>query len=159
MLTKEFLKALKQADTIAMRFYNGKHTLEASKRVRDGVYGDHTVNASLEVDGRVTDYGKMSSGKVESAFCYIGTAKYEPAIQTILALLRANDSIQIEWIANNDSENLKNAGFCQDEVKLIVTRQAAKPKVLTFHIDSQVAPVDSSARICGRGPSTLAVTS
>jgi len=160
MLTKEFLKALKQADTICFRLNDGKHTLEASKRVNDGVYGDHTVRADLSIDGFVRDYGK-NGGQIDTAFCYLGSAKYIPEIQTILTLLRAGDHIKVMWIANNDSEVLTNAGFCQDEVRLIVTRQAAsgRSKVLNFLIDSQVSPINSSARICRRGPSTLAVAS
>ncbi len=151
MLTKEYLKALKQAETICFRLTNGKHTIEASKKVSDGIYGDHTVNADLEVDGRITDYGK-NGGEISEAFGYIGSAKFCPEIQTLISFLRAGDQLKLEWIANNDSEVLTKAGFCQDELKLLVTRESktGKVSVLTFHIDSQVSPIDSSSRICLR---------
>ena len=86
MLTKEYLKALKQADTVCFRLHGGKHTIEPSKRVRDGVYGDHDVRADFEVSGRIADYGK-NGGEILDAFCFIGSAKFEPEIQTVIGFL------------------------------------------------------------------------
>jgi len=154
MLTKEFIKALKQADTICLRFSTGHHTIEASKRVNDGVYGDRTASANLVINGIFDDYGKPHlNGQIETCFCYLSTVNYMPHVQTMLSLLRPNDELTAKWVANNDSENLTKAGMACDQVFLQIKRTSKAGKVtwLEFFIDETVTMANSTARTCRRG--------
>ena len=153
MLTKEHIKALKQATTICLRFADGVHTIEPSKKVKDGVYGEHEVRATIEVDGYVTDYGKNAKDSpIIKAWAYFGSCKFMPELQSVIGLLRAGDSVSLQWVANNDSETLNNAGFCNDSVSIRITRptKGKQPKIMQFLVDEQVSPIGSTARMCQR---------
>ena len=58
-------------------------------------------------------------------------------------MLRAGDELTLHWVANNDNENMRNAGFVSDQLFLQIQR---KKQRLTFHIDT-FCGLDNSARM------------
>ena len=153
MLTKEHIKAIKQATTVSFRYSDGKHTIEPSVEVNDKVYGRHELRANIEVSGQFNDYGKNSRElPIRECFAYCGSAKFIPELQSVIGLLRAGDKLTLVWTANNDSETLIDAGFSHDSLSLMIHREtkSGRPKVMQFTIDDSVCPINSTARMCRR---------
>ena len=152
-ITKEQIKAIRQADTVCFRFSEGNHTIEASKRIKDTVFGDTTASAYIPVSGRLNAYGNKQ-GDIYEAFYYLGSCKFDPTWQTIANLMRADDDITLLWIANNDSEALTEKGVFVDELKIIITRGK---KTMTFYVYSG-AYTHNSSRMCRRNTMSLVET-
>ena len=157
-LTKDNLKAIRQATDICFRFADGfnagKHTIEPSKRIKDPVYGETSARAVIDVSGRLEAYGNKQ-GDIYEAFYYLGSCKFDPVWQTIISLMRADDDVTLLWLANNDSEAMTEHGVFNDELRIVITRGK---KTLTFSVYSGTY-TNQTARMCRRNLTELSVAS
>ena len=149
-ITKEQIKAIRQANDICFRFKNGEHTIEASKRIKDTVYGDTTARADIPVSGQLHAYNPYGNkqGDISGAFYYLGSCKFDPVWQTIISLLRADDDITLVWSANNDSEAMVDHGVFNDQLNITVVRGK---KTMEFCVFSGTY-TSQTARMCTRDP-------
>lgn len=106
-----------------------------------------TVSGSI---GGYTDSGGMWHVDREdtqaTAFYMVHSARFVPTWVTIASLLTAGESVSLGWVADNNSENLRNVGFHADELRLTATKGKRKR---VFGIADQVGP-DNSARMIRR---------
>ena len=160
-LAAEDVAALRVADAVTFHTFRGRGYVRAHKRVGPGrdVFTAREQRLYPDPDGRErlreigADYALASAERPGAlaatqwaAFYMIGMAQYVPSWQTIAALLRTGDVLQLAWLADNNSDNIRDAGLHADELRLHVMRSG---RVMTFQIAHSVTP-DNSARMIHR---------
>lgn len=65
--------------------------------------------------------------------------------ETITGLMRAGDSVRLSWLAGNNSDVLRKAGFHCDELRLSIHR--GESRVMRFLITRSVGPHNSARMI------------
>jgi len=173
-LTADDIAAFKLADSVTFHHYEGRSFIRAHL---DNTSGERIFTAReqrlfqserdsndrhREITCDVTMYGysqngfeswNLESAPGASAFHYGFAAKYDKPWQTIAGLLRAGDRLRLEWVADNNNDNVRGVGFHCDELRLIVVRTNkrtdASHDTMTFRIVTQVGP-DNSARLIRR---------
>src|SRR3990167_8547205 len=127
VLTRDHIKALRDADTVCFRS-NGKTTIEASKKFKHGLYGE--IDHTLPIETRQHD--SNSSNAFESLLF----ARYDHAWQTIVSCLRPGDTLHLQWAKDHGTNNYcESAGLHADRLYLHVLR---KDKRLTFTVAQSV---------------------
>lgn len=107
----------------------------------------------VTVSGSISGYGKHGGGwRVDSddvtasAFHMITSARFAPTWVTIAALLTAGETVALEWIADNNTENHDSVGFHCDQLQLTATKGK---RTRVFSVAERVGP-DNSARMIRR---------
>ena len=127
-ITKDFLKDIKSASAIVIRFDGKFSTIDLFFK-SDGVESKRTVY----------EYG--DSGKIRGCWYVALYPDMNYAENTIFSLLKAGDKIQFN-IRKNGHESLINAGFTVHDLMLNVTRFKKNgdfSKNMAFQFDSQTS--------------------
>lgn len=141
-LTAIQLAALRKCDDIVFRHKMGRSTIEAIKRAKPTATQPfhQEVVVIIPVKHRLTDYGsderRMPDGRFDG-FQSAACMRFNPELQTILALLRTGDTLELDWqhLAQS-SPALLEAGVFIDTLNLRVSRANRKPgdAALVFHV-------------------------
>jgi hypothetical protein len=149
-LDRDDVKALRNADAVCFRIYQGVPTIECIKKDRDE-FGGLERRRDITVEGSISHAYWSIDERVEftSAFCMFSSARFTEQWRTVCDLLRVGDSLKIEFRADHGTNgNLKDANLHADELYLRVERgEGANRKRLYFFLESQVSP-SNSARMC-----------
>ena len=148
-LSKDALAFLRKATGVSFHTNPsiGQNHILATQRLRDG----SEIELRIQLENTSSTVYK-SSQRFHSGFCYICSAQYDLAFQTTLKMLRPGDGLTLHWVANNDTENMRDAGFVSDQLFLTVSR---KSRTYTFHVDT-VTGLDNTARMVKTKPKQLA---
>lgn len=142
-LTKQELRALRNADDIVFRFFNGKHTIEPIRRADHSDTG-FEQRIEIEVGGSVENLDWHSTAVVTSGFEMVNASQFNKEMRTIVGFLKVGDVLELKWVANNNSENMVRAGLVADELRLEVRRGK---KVFYFNLEYSITPANSLARL------------
>jgi hypothetical protein len=158
-LTQQDIRALRHADSIVFRQYNGQGTMEAIKdgsHTPDGFEQKHYVYVECGIadygnDGSLTEDGYVRLTP-ETATCFHmeNTPQYDQAVTTILRRLGTGDTLRLVWTRDNNSEIIRNAGLHVDSVKLEVSKKGDPKRRETYLVDVAVT-YDNSARMIRQG--------
>ena len=149
-LTTENIKALRNADWVRFRWDGTTTKADAHKSTtRDGFPDEVEVDIPV-LDSKFTVYERNGdSGRTDptSAVGVISTARYHELWQSVARILRKGDRLQPHFIANNTTENLRDAGLTHDEFRLMVLRGPIdKLVVMSFWLEDEITPPNSRAR-------------
>lgn len=154
-ITKVDIAAMKKASDICFRKMRGTigSTIECNKEVKRTEANPFSTRETiiLRCSDRFHSYADAMHMKIYdikkenlwSAFEMIHSPAFCEEWQTICACLKAGDILSLEWIADNQSGYLVEAGLHRDHLKLIVDRS---DKRLVFSIRESVCQ-DNSARM------------
>lgn len=145
-VTAQHVRALKHADSIVFRHYEGQTTVEAH---RDGA---HTSTGFADVvtiyaESTVTDYGRETSWQPADAYtCFHmeHASQFAPVAATLVGRIAAGDTLRLEWIRDNNNDLTRAAGLHVDELRIVITKKNGKRE--TYTVDVQVS-LDNSARM------------
>ncbi|RMD62212.1 hypothetical protein D6833_07175 [Candidatus Parcubacteria bacterium] len=88
--------------------------------------------------------GELLSARAARTHCH-----QDGQWQAFVRVLRPGDRLTVVWRIGNDSDVLREAGLTQDMCLLRVWRTERNRNVsLEFLLDTTIAPVDSSVRMC-----------
>jgi hypothetical protein len=107
------------------------------------------ITVTGSIGGYTNDGGGWSVDRDDTraaAFYMVHAAQFAPTWATIAALLSPGEAVALEWIADNNTEILQNAGLHSDELRLTATKGKRKR---VFGVATQVGP-DNSARMIRR---------
>lgn len=173
-LTADDLAALRHADDVVFHVVKGESyvfvTIDGPASGTAGVYTareqrlfPNTRDVLIGGRGRridtaasVVGYGDDSDGRRWSLSTFPGATcsalLSAPTVnktwRTVVGLLRTGDRIVPEWLADNNSENVRRAGMHTDELTLRVQRGDRED--MYFPLMHRVGP-DDSARMIQRG--------
>lgn len=163
-LTQDDLKALRQADKVCFRLYDGVATVEAcldrglaaepriltaaQQRLFPEVgHLDGERMRKIVVGGSVRWYDAVAGRSTlegSSAFSMISSAQYTRAWVTVVHLLKAGDVLHLDFEGDAHSNGYtRSAGLHVDTLLLNVRRGS---RALTFQVDSRVTP-NNTARM------------
>lgn len=150
-LESQHLRALRNADRIVFRTYEGRSTVEA---IRDGRNTPSGFEDTVTVDAgeTFTDYGASHSSQSAdgySAFHMEHSAQHAPVLRTVLRHLRPGDTLTLHWVRDNNSETHRDTGLHADELRLIVRTRKGTGPLDEYLIESAVR-LDNSARLVRR---------
>jgi hypothetical protein len=100
---------------------------------------------TIRCQGRCTDYGDgdRRSGEGYTAF-HLDMFAHTTEWQSIAATLRAGDTVTLHWVASNNSDVTRGAGFVRDELRICF---GAGSRTRTFLVDVQVGPRNSARMV------------
>lgn len=140
-------RALRSADSVVFRLYQGQATVEGIQRgdrTTSGFDQTHTVFAETSVrDFGAASYCVGAEGYTGFVMFHSGAA-YNATLATLIDAMAVGSTLRLEWTRGNDNENNRQVGWVRDELHLVVT--SAKGKASTFLVDVQVGP-DNTARM------------
>jgi hypothetical protein len=173
-LTREHLKALRNAHDIIVRFHgehfqyhDGKEPLphtfaDCKKEVDPGDgYGKRELHVEVPLEpARFVVYTERSAteGDVANSRTPVSHALWilhsrwndSPEYTLVHHILRVGDRVTPVWVCNNNSENVRNAGLTVDEFRVEIMRgpvdEPSKCKRLVVLLDTVAIPPHSSAR-------------
>src|SRR5689334_16673613 len=96
-LTSQDVRAIRSADSVVFRLYNGEATIEAIRdgdKTADGFEQKHVVF----VGSSVVDYGRdhtWQAGDKYSCFAHEGAAQYSQTWPSIAAQLKVGDEVTL----------------------------------------------------------------
>lgn len=96
-LTKDQVKAIKQADSVVFRFDAGNGSVRLTKEAKDATYGS-AYDATMEIPITVGIIGKSQGAN--KACCVITSAQFAETWRTVAHLLKAGDKLSAEFQAN-----------------------------------------------------------
>lgn len=152
-LTKNDVKAIRQADMVSFHRVGGENTLQLSKRVRDaGPFDDRERTHDIAVQATLRGYrGDDERPDMSGARCFamIQTAQYCDRWQTVAKLVRTGDVLELEWTANDSNGYLRaalsnGAALSHDKMYLHICRDGRR--ALSFYLADSICP-DNSARM------------
>jgi hypothetical protein len=168
VLSTEDIAALRMARAVTFHHYQGRafirahvapsgHPATFTRRAQILFPEESSIPRErcreIQVSGSIAGYTDSGGGwRVDgddtraTAFYMIHAAQHVPAWVTIAALLSPGEAVSLGWLADNNTENLQNAGFHCDELQLTTTKGKRKR---VFAIATQVGP-DNSARMIRR---------
>lgn len=143
-------RALRSADSVVFRLYQGQATVEGTLRgdkTSSGYDQTHTVFAETSVrDYSAEHYAVGAEGYTGFVMFHSGVA-YNAVLSTLVDAMALGSTLRLEWTRGNDNENNRQVGWVRDELRLVVT--SPKGKVSTHLVDVQVGP-DNTARMVKR---------
>lgn len=155
-VTAQDKRALRNADSIVFRLYQGQATIEANrdgKHTRDGFDAKHTIYVG---GAHVTDYSReqtyvpANEQHRYSGFHMEHSAQYSDTCRTLVERLRIGGTASLRWIRNNSSPLTQEAGLVMDELFLVVNHPAREtgksPRPDVYLVDTLVSR-DNSARM------------
>lgn len=173
VLTADDLAALKLADSVSFHHstpdnggpvirlhlvggYSDVPRIFTAKEQRvfpmSGILGDRDRYREIAVESSAYGYGADGRSGFRSddrprlaCFEMIHSAQVSDTWGTIVRLLKSGDRLTLSWIADNNTDNVRNSGLHNDELRLFVCR-AGQQKPYVFHVASSVCP-DNSARM------------
>lgn len=170
-LTAEDVAALRECESVSFHHRLGNAYIRAmldtvldqrtySKRqqklfpeTRDTGSGDRA--RIIGVASSIYAYSETGSGTgwtdrtepAASCFGSITSARHSDIWPTIASLIRPDDQLHLRWIANNESDRLREAGLHYDQLRLTIHRGQRK---LTFALADQISPANSLVRMIRR---------
>lgn len=156
-LTKEQVKFLRRPlETVVFRFSNGRTTLE----VKDKATG---AELTLDCKFHYDSYGRGNGVNCKSAFAMIHTPSFTWEWLTVVKLLKAGDSIELDWMAdghsnqytksatgNDSKEGIYYEELHIDNLRLHILRKDSKDRLqreLTFQLIYGACPNNSARMI------------
>ncbi len=173
-LDAEALAALRAADSLSFHTHDGRAFIRAYReRGSGGVYTAREQRLfpdardfawsrfrEIETNFFASGYGdgstSWSTGWGEgaprlAAYASISGKDYgDGTWPTIAQALRPGDTLSLSWVADNNSDVIRDAGLHTDRLTLRVTRgYGDKRKQYAFHVDERTS-LDNSARMIRR---------
>lgn len=152
-------RALRHADRIVFRLYQGQATIEAYLEPRNprnstGFEQKHTIYVG---GTHVSDYGKTYSwvsaedGHRYSGFHMESSSQFSPMVRTLIDRLRVGGHVALHWRRDNLNGPTRDAGIVVDDLFLHVTPPAAKtaqvPAPPDVYMVRTFVGLDNSARM------------
>jgi hypothetical protein len=167
-LSAEDVAALRMADTVTFHHYQGcafirayvrpsGHPATRTQRAQilfpEGPETSGERAREIPVSGSISGYTERGSmwhvdrtDTDAAAFHWIHSAHFVPTWVTVAQLLAAGETLTLLWIADNNSQDLRNAGLHHDALEI----KAVKGKrTRVYKICDQVT-LDNSARMIRR---------
>lgn len=148
-VTKEYKKALKNADTVCFRLLeSGQSQLEIYKKLNiDGFESESrmTIKVGTKTDIYEGGIGANYKYEIEKAFSSIHYSYDDLKWQTVVNFLKNDDEIYLEWIAGNNSNILDENNLSSDIISVKVKRN--DKFVGLFQMDDSVTHKQSLARM------------
>jgi hypothetical protein len=149
-ITAQDTRALRSADKIVYRRYNGQDTIEATRdgaKTADGFDQSHTVY----VGGMVQDYERQDgwpAGRREyQCFEMCHSAQYSNVNKSALARIAKGDRVALVWTAGNNNDLVRDANLHVDMLTLSITKPNGKRE--HYLLDVSVSR-DNTARMVRR---------
>lgn len=170
-LTSEDIAALRAADNVTfhhLRKSDGPHSIRAylraygeppiytarQQRLFPESFASYERMRSIAVESQASGYSTSGMGEWSTSYgaetdvrAFASVSTINPSIRTMLGLLRAGDVITLEWVADNNTDALRDAGMHSDFLRLHV--RGAKGRDLSFYVSGSVGP-DNTARMVRR---------
>ena len=169
-LSKEDVAALRMATAVTFHYFRGFSFIRAhldpigqpfTRREQilfpEKYAGSRNQSREIPVSSSVTGYtARGGTWRVDpedtqaAAFYMIHSAQYAETWSTVAALLTTGQVVSLRWIADNNTDVLRDAGLHADELRLKTSYTSITDKrTRVFHIGAQVSP-DNSARMIRR---------
>jgi hypothetical protein len=149
-IDRDDLNAIRKADSVVFRHYQGVATIECIKRDRDE-FGDKERRRDIVVAGSIShsSWNYEDRESFSSACTSITSAGFHEGWRTINAALRIGDSLKLEFRADEGTNGyVKDANLHADELWLRVERgEGAKRNRLFFLLDSTICPSNSARMV------------
>jgi hypothetical protein len=97
-----------------------------------------------------TDHDSWS--QAPECFYMSHSAKYDHALQTVIASLRVGETLRLNWTADNNNDHVREAGLHVDQLELVVAlpeREGTPRRFRTYRITTAVC-ADNTARMIHR---------
>ncbi len=154
-LNKMDIKALQQCDTVSFhRIRTGSrmdNLIAATKRLKNnGPFDDrerkHTITCTATIRVFKNDDVFASSSQDATCFACIVTAQYCEEWQSIVSILKAGDTVSLEWVGgdNNCYMNRQTEKLYHDRLFLCIKR---KDKKMKFHVCNSICPNNTARMI------------
>lgn len=150
------LRALRSADSVVFRLYQGQATIEANRDARNSPDGFDAKSVIYAGGERVSDYtrtgdndgyamgNRRNGGRGYAAFHMEHSGpKYSRDLATLISRLAVGNTVKLEWVRGNDSELTREAGIVRDELRLVIVKGKREESYL---VESS-ATLDNSARM------------
>jgi hypothetical protein len=171
-LTRDDIAALRCADTVSFHYNQRRGFIHADlddhagdRRIftarQQRLFPDTAIlgrQRKVPVSTRMSGYDTAARGIAwtrddapqVSAFHLISSVRFNRVWQTIVGLLAVGDEIRLVWLADNNTETLREANLHADELTLIAIRRGRREvRHLAFFIAHAVR-LDNSARMIRR---------
>ena len=144
MLTKDQIKAIRQAETVVLRneinTFTGETVsrIELSKKVKNSVWKEEK-QLLIDVESSIRNCNR----NINAVSC-IHSAEFDPVWSTIANMLKPNDIIILQWCYNGEGNNItKSLDLFADTLQIVIKR---KDKKLTFNLLTSIT-YENSARM------------
>ena len=152
-ISKVDIQALRKADTLVFHHLrkdrqNGHPgCIRALKKIKAGT-GVFTIEDTAEheigVHSYIRNYGPKYNEDLIHAAVVLNASWLTSIGTTLKRIIRAGDSIEIEWLRNNVTTNHEDAGLVCDEARLHILRGKQR---YVYVINSQVGKNNSARMI------------
>lgn len=129
-ITAQDKRALRHADSIVLRLYQGQATVEGYLRAGRSPNGFEQHHIIYAGGASITDYGR-DHGHVPTdewhrytGFESLGS-NYDDKVRTLIDRMRIGSTLGLRWVRDNNSPLTSKAGLVVDQVLLVVNRPAA----------------------------------
>ena len=78
----------------------------------------------------------------------VSSAQYSEVWRTLASILRKGDRLTLQWVADNNTDNIRKANLHSDHLQLSVQRGETR---LTFNLITSVCPENSARMILRNG--------
>lgn len=168
-LSADDLRALRTADTVSFHYYDGRGYIQLT--INDSANDARILSATeqrafpqgvdmsaarrriIDVSTDMHGYGSdgwsswnASTEPRAAGFAMVSSAQYSEVWRTLASILRKGDRLTLQWVADNNTDNIRSANLHSDHLKLSVQRGETR---LTFNLMTSVCP-DNSARMIRR---------
>lgn len=134
-LTADDIKALAKITSITFR--REEITLNREVPAADG-WDSTTQYRTIALFGHVTDYRAHTYSRrpvQADYYCYTSLYTFTPGFATLVNVLKAGDTISLDWQCDNNTSPLDKAGMHADELRLKVSRgKHSFDILLTYHV-------------------------
>lgn len=154
-LTKIEVSALRKANRIGFRHYNGVSQIECFKKLTDKEKQDSPFETERKIiincDMRLNDYSENDKISADDNYKYHNNFRafemvyhYDDCFKTSASFIKEGDILTLNWQRNAmNNQILNEAGLHGDKLELIVYRGE---KSFTFHINESIS-YNNSARM------------
>lgn len=136
IVTKHFLKAIKSADSLVLRFNETFTTIETGEKLKNGTYYNETFDFSA--------IGQLGCWVVSGFYSNMVTETNSP-----FKLLRAGDKIKF-FVEDYSTDKLKSLGIFSDVLIMQITRYRKDQKTISalyrFILDIQTSEIGNLSR-------------
>lgn len=152
-LTKEDIKALKEAESVAF-------VLEVPPEDRWNAFSkiicrSEEKDKTIHCDAEISNYGAAVLGDIVSGAFSLMLPNFDDAWRTILEHVKEGDRITVGWRACNNNQLLWDADLYKDDIYIVIKRYSrGKHKRLNFNLSSVVCK-NNTAKIIKHTSTTI----
>lgn len=143
------LRALRNADSVVFRLYNGQATIEANRDARNTPDGFDAKSVIYAGGSLVMDYTNDRTGSTGFAAFHMEHSgpRYDVDLATLVGRIAKGDTLQLRWVRGNDSDLTRSLGIVRDELRLRIVKPSGREE---SYLVTSSATLDNSARMVRR---------